>query len=64
MKVAYSQNPHGGCWSDTAHKLRNANPFSHAPAGSIDKDSTASDLDDSIKNMGKLIDQFRRNNGL
>ena len=49
---------------EVAHTLRNANPLSHASAGLIDKDSTSSDLDDSIEDMGKLIDQFRRNNGL
>lgn len=49
---------------ENAHKLRNANPLSHASAGLIDKDSTSSDLDDSIEDMEKLIDQFRRENGL
>lgn len=48
----------------TAYKLRNANPLSHASAELIDKDSTSNDLDDSIEDMGKLIDQFRRKNGL
>jgi len=41
---------------ENAHKLRNANPLSYASAGLIDKDSTSSDLDDSIEDMGKLID--------
>lgn len=38
---------------ENAHKLRNANPLSYAYAGLIDKDSTSSDLDDSIEDMGK-----------
>ncbi len=44
---------------EVAHKLRNANPLSHASAGLIDKDSTSSDLEDSIEEMGKLIDKYR-----
>ena len=63
-KRFYSSIPNADSVIETAHKLRNANPLSHASAGLIDKDSTSSDLDDSIENMGKLIDQFRRNNGL
>ncbi|MDY5940733.1 MAG: AbiA family abortive infection protein [Eubacteriales bacterium] len=63
-KRFYSSIPNADSVIETAHKLRNANPLSHASAGLIDKDSTSSDLDDSIKNMGKLIDQIRRNNGL
>ena len=60
----YSSIPDADKTIEIAHKLRNANPLSHASAGLIDKDSTSNDLDASIKDMEKLIDQFRRNNGL
>ena len=63
-KRFYSSIPNADSVIEIAHKLRNVNPLSPAFAGLIDKDSTSSDLDDSIKNMGKLIDKFRRNNGL
>lgn len=63
-KRFYSSIPDADNVIQTAHKLRNANPLSHASAGLIDKDSTSNDLDDSIEDMGKLIDQFRRKNGL
>lgn len=46
---------------ETAHKLRNANPLSHASAELIDSNSTTSDLENSIEEMTKIIDQFRVN---
>ena len=63
-KRFYSSIPDADNVIQTAHKLRNANPLSHASAGLIDKDSTSNDLDNSIEDMRKLIDQFRRKNGL
>lgn len=63
-KKFYSSIPDADKTIEVAHKLRNANPLSHASAGLIDKDSTSCDLDDSINEMGKLIDQFRKKNGL
>ena len=63
-KKFYSSVPNSDDVIKKAHKLRNANPLSHASAGLIDKDSTSSDLDDSIEDMGKLIDQFRKKKGL
>ena len=44
---------------EKAHKLRNANPLSHASAELIDSDSSAKDLENSISEMTKLIDSFR-----
>ena len=63
-KKFYSSIPDADKTIEVAHKLRNANPLSHISAGLIDKDSTSCDLDDSINEMGKLIDQFRKKNGL
>ncbi len=63
-KEFYSSIPDADRVIHTAHNLRNANPRSHVSAGLIEEDSASSDLDDSIDNTGKLIDQFRRNNGL
>ena len=63
-KNFYSSIPNAYSIIETAHKLRNANPLSHASADLIDKDSTSSDLDKSIEDMKKLIDKFRRKNGL
>ena len=63
-KKFYSSIPDADRVIQTAHNLRNANPLSHASAGLIDKDSTSSDVEDSIADMRKLIDQFRRKNGL
>lgn len=42
----------------TAHKLRNANPISHASSGLIDRKDTAKELGDSIKELSKLIFQY------
>ncbi len=58
-KKFYSSIPNADNVIETAHKLRNSNPLSHASAGLIDKDSTVSGLDNSIKEMSKLIDKFR-----
>lgn len=63
-KKFYSSIPYADKTIEVAHKLRNSNPLSHASAGLIDMDSTSSDLNDSIEEMGKLVDQFRRKNGL
>ena len=58
-KKFYSSIPNADNVIETAHKLRNSNPLSHASAVLIDKDSTVSGLDNSIKEMSKLIDKFR-----
>ena len=63
-KKFYSSIPDADSIIQTAHKLRNANPLSHASAGLIDKDSTANDLDNSITEMNRLIDRFRAINQL
>lgn len=42
----------------TAHKLRNANPLSHASSELLDSDSTTDDLKQSIKEMLSLIYGF------
>ena len=44
---------------ETAHKLRNANPLSHASAGLIDGNNTTQDINNSIMEMIDLIDKYR-----
>ena len=44
----------------TAHNLRNSNPISHSSSGLIDHKNTAKELDDSIKDLSKLIFQYIR----
>lgn len=41
-----------------AHKLRNANPLSHASAELLDKESTTADLIESIKELRGLICEY------
>ena len=55
----YSSIPDSNKVIAAAHKLRNANPLSHASAGLIDSNSTTKDIDDSIDNMAQLIDKYR-----
>lgn len=40
---------------ETAHKLRNANPLSHASSGLLDNNNTSEDLCESIKALSRLI---------
>lgn len=40
---------------EKAHKLRNANPLSHASSGLLDSNDTSEDLCQSIKALSKLI---------
>jgi AbiA family abortive infection protein len=63
-KSFYSSIPDSDQTIETAHKLRNANPLSHASAGLIDSDGTSHDIDQSITAMEKLIEQFRLKTGL
>ena len=43
---------------ELAHKLRNANPLSHASSDLIDNDSTSKDINDSIINLNKLLNYY------
>lgn len=54
----YFSTPNAHNVLEKAHKLRNSNPLSHASAELIDIDSTKTNLDDSIEEMQKLIDEF------
>lgn len=47
-----------------AHDLRNANPLAHSSAGLLDKNSSTIDIRKSIRNLGRLMDQFIVDNGL
>lgn len=41
-----------------AHKMRNANPLSHASAELIDKNSTSNDIDSNIVELEEMIDKY------
>lgn len=43
---------------EKAHKLRNANPLSHASSGLLDSNDTSNDLCESIKALSKLIYKY------
>ena len=59
LKRFYSPILNADMVIETAHKLRNANPLSHASAGLIDGNNTTQDINNSITEMIDLIDKYR-----
>ena len=59
LKRFYSPILNANMVIETAHKLRNANPLSHASAGLIDGNNTTQDINNSIMEMIDLIDKYR-----
>lgn len=58
----YSSIPGAEKVIKNAHKLRNANPLSHASAELVDRSNTAEDIENSIVDMARLIEEFRARN--
>lgn len=58
-KKFYDAIPNSEAIIKKAHELRNQNPLSHSSAELIDRDSTSSDIDSSIRDMEMLIDIMR-----
>ena len=59
LKKFYSSITNADMVIENAHKLRNANPLSHASAELIDGNNTTQDINNSIAEMINLIDKYR-----
>ena len=59
IKKVYAKIPQCDVIIEKAHDLRNANPLSHASAGLIDKNDSKQELEKSINDLRKMIEDFR-----
>lgn len=64
LKKFYDSIPGAFAVIENAHNIRNANPLSHASAELIDTERTSIEINLSIREMGKLIDDFLKRNNL
>lgn len=64
LKKVYAQIPNSDKVIGTAHDLRNTNPLSHASAELIDKNNSKKELDECIKSLKQLIEDYRIMNKL